>query len=166
MKHSMCALKICLLLYLISNLFGCGSVPVYKGYSGEKNRSELALIRCDSEHNNQFLAGLDKRLYIFNIDGDSTYSFSSSLLANQEHPESALVEPGRHYITVRYDYFATRAYGSLWLDAEAGRNYLIKMAIKGYAIIFWIIDEDTGDVVGGIPGGEPKVAPPSRDMFI
>lgn len=144
------------LLYVV--LSGCAAVPTYHAYVDKSlSKEKLALIKCDSEHNNNIFAGFDRRLYITKVDDQSTYSFINGLISNQEYPESAYVEPGRRYINVKYQHSNIYAYGKLWLDAEAGKTYEVKTAIKGYKIQFWIEDESSGVLVGGIQGGEPEV---------
>lgn len=62
-------------------------------------------------------------------------------------PDKVLVEPGRRYIIVRYNNEQGYAFGRLWLDAEAGKTYIVKIRIKNYSIIFWAEDEKTGETV-------------------
>ena len=50
----------------------------------------------------------------------------------------------------------TFADGKIWIDCEAGKTYAIRRDIDGYKVRLWAEEEDTGKVVGGIPGGEPK----------
>ncbi len=61
--------------------------------------------------------------------------------------------PGRHRVVI---WIRTRGGDGevpLWLDAEAGKTYLVKKEILGYGYHAWIEDQDTGRQVGG--SGEP-----------
>lgn len=136
---------------------GCATFPPYKAYTDEATaKSELAYLKCDSQHNHDLLGGLDQRLYISKIDNEGTFSFFYSIISNQMFPESAYVLPGRHYISINYRNLNWYANGQLWLDAEKGETYIVRKAMKNYEIRFWIENERTGKLVGGIPGGEPE----------
>lgn len=136
-------------------VLGCATVPPYKAYQGEKKPSELAVIQCDSEHTSNMFVALDERLYISKIDGKSTFNLMHALSANQEYPEQASVEPGRRYLELRYQ---GRGYAKmdLWLDAEAGKIYIVRKKAGGGKVRLWIEEKETGKVVGGIRGGEPE----------
>lgn len=141
---------------------GCQSTPTYTTDGAETlDRSSMAFLVCDSENRSSFLKGLDKRLYIVDIDGKNTFDLGSALFANQSHPERAWVEPGRHYVRVLYEYFGSYAHGNLWLDAEAGKVYRIKKRAEGYQVFFWIVEQESGEPVGGVRGSEPEEAPPA-----
>jgi hypothetical protein len=78
-------------------------------------------------------------------------------------PVEAFVMPGRHYLGV--DYIGrgpggiVGAGGAIWLDAEAGHTYQVRWSIANRGVRFWLADESTGAIVGGILGGEPDPAP-------
>ena len=149
-------MKYVLISTIILIVLGCASVPPYKAYQGEKKPSELAVIQCDSEHTSNVFVALDERLYISKIDGKSTFNFAHALTANQEYPEKAYVEPGRRYLEFRYQ---GRGYAKmdLWLDAEAGKTYIVRKEAGGGKVRLWIEEKGTGKVVGGIRGGEPEL---------
>ena len=46
------------------------------------------------------------------------------------------------------------ATGTLWLDAEAGKSYIVRKRVEGYGVRFWVEDTATGQTVGGIEPGE------------
>ncbi|WOB06946.1 hypothetical protein [Piscinibacter gummiphilus] len=75
------------------------------------------------------------------------------------HPDKVFVTPGRHYLKAMYYRDRAYAHSSMWLDAQAGREYAIRSEVKGYSVRMWLEDTTTKEVVGGIPGGEPNPAP-------
>ena len=72
------------------------------------------------------------------------------------YAEYAWVTPGRHYLDLHYTYMNSFAWGQVWFDAEAGKTYVIRKQITGYSVRFWVEEEETGKLAGGIPGGEPE----------
>jgi hypothetical protein len=135
-------------------LLGCATTPPYKAYQGEKKLSDLAVIQCDSERAHGMWRGLDRAVWITKIDAKATLKPSSLHL---HPPEEAWVESGRHYLEVRYTDHGGHADGKLWLDAEAGKTYIVRKKIEGYGVRFWIEEKESGKVVGGSArGGEPE----------
>jgi len=133
-------------------LSSCAS-GTFKGYSGvEKDRSDLAKIECKVERHGPAW----QKLFISKVDGKSTFDFGASLGFSGSYPKSALVLSGRHYLQIRYEYAGSFSHGTIWFDAEAGKNYTVKSNTEGYSTTFWIIDDITGERIGGVPGGEPK----------
>ena len=78
------------------------------------------------------------------------------------YPDKMLVKPGRHYLTAFYFRDRMYTYGSLWVDAEAGREYVFNSQVIGRSIRIWLEDAATGVRVGGIPGGEPNPDPSAK----
>lgn len=148
--------KFILIFTVVLSLLGCATVPPYKAYQGEKKLSDLAIIQCDSEHAHKIFVALDERVYISKIDDKSTFNLMHALTANQEYPEQASVEHGRRYLEVRYQGHSGYTKMDLWFDAEAGKTYIVRKAVEGRNIRFWIEEKESGKVVGGIRGGEPK----------
>jgi len=79
-----------------------------------------------------------------------------------KYPDKVLVKPGRHYLTAFYFRDRMYTYGSLWVDAEAGREYVFNSQVIGRSIRIWLEDAATGVRVGGIPGGEPNPDPSAK----
>jgi len=149
-------IKYILILAVLLCSLGCSTPPPYKAYQGEENLSDLALIQCDLEHPRKLFGLIIERFMIMKIDGKSTFSLARSLTADQEYAQQALVKSGRHYLDVKYALRRGYASGDLWFDAEAGKTYVVRKAVRRRGIIFWIEEKESGKVVGGIPGGEPK----------
>lgn len=105
-----------------------------------------AKIKTESDHNHTLFPGLDQRVYIANLDGRSLYRLSTTT----DYPEAMLVDPGRHTITVRYNYYNGYAFGRIWWDAEKEHEYIVRRELSGYAVRFWIEDVATHRPVGGI----------------
>lgn len=115
-----------------------------------------ATIIGESEHRHKINRHMDRRILITRLDEKSLLKSRLSLVFGiVNYPEQITVAPGRHYIDVQYTYFNTYSNQKLWLDAEAGKTYIVKKKITGYSVQFWIEEADTGKVIGGIPGGEP-----------
>jgi len=72
------------------------------------------------------------------------------------HPNIVYVLPGKHNFTVKYKHSNWYASGNLWLVASEGKSYTIKSVIKGYNILLWMEDSETGEAVGGITGSEDE----------
>jgi len=141
-------MKYILIFTAVSSLFGCSSSipPPYKAYQGEKKLSDLAIIQSEGTY-----------IWIMTIDGKTTLTDFDSFIGLLRFPEQVLAEPGRHTFEVRFVRGTGSAEGKLWLDAAAGKTYIVRKEIKGYNIRFWIEDKESGKVVGGnVRGGEPK----------
>jgi hypothetical protein len=96
------------------------------------------------------LFGDKQRVIITRIDhakvhGPRMFSFESN-------PQDLL--PGRHIISVEFSLNNSSTTGRLWLDAEAGKSYIVRKRIEGYGVHFWIEETDTGRIVGGTEPGE------------
>ncbi len=105
-----------------------------------------ARIKTESDHKHAILGGLDRRVYIMNVDGRSLWRMGNS----SDFPEAMLVDPGRHTIMVRFDHFNQYANGRLWWIAESEHEYLVRREVSGYAVRLWIEDVATHLPVGGI----------------
>jgi hypothetical protein len=62
--------------------------------------------------------------------------------------------PGRHKVHVRYTMGNWVSGGSLWLDAEAGKAYVVRAHREPRGVQFRIEEVATGKIVGGIDPGE------------
>ena len=125
-----------------------------EGASSNDGRS--AKIECDSEHSHGILIGLDQKVFIAAIDGKSSFTLSGLLTDTAAYSEIAYIKPGRHYVDIKYTHLGSFADGKVWFDAEAAGSYIIRQRIKGYGVLFWVEDQNTHKIVGGIPGGEPE----------
>ena len=142
--------RLTLLAVLSALIAGCATIaePELPTSSVDSGR---ARISGDSETAHKFWKGLDQRVFITKLDGKSQFRLSLT----SDYPQTVIVVPGRHYLDVQYRLFNMFANGKLWLDAEAGKSYLIKKKQRQYAVSLWIEEADSGRVVGGVPGGEP-----------
>jgi hypothetical protein len=120
-------------------------------------------IACESEQTHTVLQGLNAKLYITAINGKSTRRW---LTLDTNFPEAAEVAPGRHYLDLMYGKLNSVAHGKVWFDAEEGKHYIARKALRGYSVFFWIEEAGTGKAVGGIPGSEPdlQTRPPPKEF--
>ena len=136
-------------------LCGCASPRTFI-QAGASKETNSAKITCDSETNHNVLIGLNSKVYIASIDEKSTATFAGFMTDAEPYAQVAYVTPGRHYLDLKFSQMNSFAWGRVWLDAEAGKSYIIRKKAKNYAITFWVEEMDTGKIVGGIPGGEPE----------
>jgi hypothetical protein len=117
--------------------------------------SEITVPAADT---NAILHKFENRVFIMSIDDKSTATLWGFLTDNEPYAEIACVRPGRHHLNLKYKSadptFGFFAFGRVWFDAEAGKNYFVRDRIKGYTVEFWMEESETGKVVGGLPGGE------------
>jgi hypothetical protein len=97
-----------------------------------------------------FFFGPKQRVVITRVDhekvpGPRLNSFQSN---------AQTLSPGMHIITVEASVNNMHAGGRLWLDAQAGKSYIVRKRTVGYGVHFWIEETDTGRVVGGEQSGE------------
>ena len=112
------------------------------------------MVNADSENRHTVFSDLDRRLYITHVDDVSTNNFCFNW--PDCHAQEVRVAPGRRYLKLRYAHLNGFAVGTVWLDADAGRKYVVRKRISGYALQFWVEDATTGRTVGGIPGAEEE----------
>ncbi|KNC68045.1 hypothetical protein [Pseudoalteromonas ardens] len=136
---------LCLLL-----VAGCSSTHTQQGVDLTKEGSFIT-ISTDSEKNNRILTGLDKRIVITSLNDKSLFRVGW----DSHYPDVVHVKDGVQTIEVRFNYKNSYANGCVWVDAKFGENYIIKQAMDGYSIIFWVENTQTGEKVGGICGSEP-----------
>jgi hypothetical protein len=94
--------------------------------------------------------GPKQRVIITRIDHEKVHG--PRLFSFESNPQD--LSPGRHIISVEIQVTTSTATGRLWLDAEAGKSYIVRRHIEGYGVRFWIEETDTGRVVGGVEPGD------------
>ena len=124
------------------------------------NRDEVATITGTVVGNHKILKGLDQRVVISSVDHVPVAMLFLDPTANTIQT----LKPGRHLINVKYSQLRWISTGRMWIDAEAGKAYRVHAraykdperfdAIK---VQFWIQDDASGAMVGGVDqGDEPK----------
>ena len=111
-----------------------------------------ARITGDTERAHGMLRGFDQQVGITSLDGKSLFRMGW----DTDFPESLIITPGKHVIGVRYMYMNAYANGTIWLDAESEKSYIIRKQPHNYSVSFWVEETDTGKRVGGIFGQENK----------
>jgi hypothetical protein len=94
--------------------------------------------------------GPKQRVIITRIDHEKVHG--PRLFSFESNPQD--LSPGRHIISVQIYLNTSSATGRLWLEAEAGKSYIVRKRIEGYGVYFWIEETDTGRVVGGVQPGD------------
>lgn len=138
-------------------LCGCATQRTYTQAGVPHDPAASAMIVCESENTHKILNGLNQKVFIAKIDEKSTFTVKGALTDTAPYAEAAYVTPGRHYLDLQYSHLNSYAWGRVWFDAEAGGSYVVRRQISGYAVTFWVEDMETGQAVGGIPGGEPPL---------
>jgi len=143
-----------LILVVALGSTGCLSpLPPAKTFQGEEDLSALAVI--EAEPHRPYTAfdvnGFD-HVMITAVDGKSTEdAVRKYLFPGMEAPEKVMVQPGRRYLSVRWRLNRSWANGKLWLDAEAGKSYVVhKTFLPDGKARFWIAEGPSGKTVGGI----------------
>jgi hypothetical protein len=122
---------------------------------------EVATITGSVISSHTFLNRLDERTVITSID---RIPVAVVLLVNANTTQT--LKPGRHFIHVRYTHGRWNSNGRLWVDAEAGKAYLIHAREEGSGVRFWIENKASGAIVGGVDTGDddgkdgPATPPP------
>ncbi|RLB28108.1 MAG: hypothetical protein DRG66_04220, partial [Deltaproteobacteria bacterium] len=134
----------CLVIFVIlSCSAGCATAP-YKAYSGpDLPRDKVAKIIGEIK-----TGVYPEKITITGVDNKPTADFF--------YPNIVYVLPGKHNFTIKYKHSNWYASGNLWLVASEGKSYTIKSVIKGYNILLWMEDSETGEAVGGITGSEDE----------
>lgn len=88
-------------------------------------------------------------LVIVSLDGKSL----GKGLFGARYPSSVRLTPGRHAVRLAYRTPTYTASGDMWLDAEAGKAYSIRLDHNGGAIHMWMAETATGRPVGGLDDG-------------
>jgi len=134
----------CVVTLAATMLAGCTSTrPRYQQPAGDP--SSLATLKMSQRH-----------LGIFAIDGADALSVSQYVFSGQGFPESYYVTPGKH--TVLAIDGGRENSMTLWILAEPGKEYLLRMESGDHRYRMWFEDASNGRVVGGLVGSddEPK----------
>jgi hypothetical protein len=124
------------LLLISTVLFGCKTTYTPESLKGQ-SVNELAFVQADTEKDHGIFIAFDERLYITNINGESTYR-----LMEDGHAESAYVKPGRNEIKVSYFHHNISSYGCVSFVAEPNQKYLIKKKRDNMKVYFWVVKGD------------------------
>jgi len=142
--------KFTVLTILIVMLTACasivGEVDPTKEISLEGTGKALVFADSDNTHVSALTRGKNNHDFITRLDGKGLHRLGG----RADFPEALLVEPGRHNISVMYQYYQLTANADLWFDAQAEKSYIIRSKTSGMTIYFWIEDQATGQKVGGI----------------
>lgn len=127
-------------------LTGCSAVPTYQTYSGAALPSQkIAFVKTESERNNAILSGLDKRMYIIDVDGIRPPTKSTS---DVPYPESATLLPGFHQIKLLWQHMGKWAIVKVGGRFEAGQSYIIRQQPDSKLLHIWIEDASSKASVG------------------
>jgi hypothetical protein len=91
----------------------------------------------------------DRRMYLRRIDGRAISTVDQLLRQGPEGPTGVKLLPGRHAIELRYAGEQGHAEGRVTWVAVGGHCYLIKCSLHGYALVFWVEDVATREIVDG-----------------
>ena len=132
----------------VAGLFAACCLPVAIA-EGKDAPYEVATITGTVVSSHTFLNRLDERTVITSIDH---VPVTVALLANANTTQT--LKPGRHSIHVRFTHSRWNSNGRLWVDAEAGKAYIIHSREEGSGVRFWIEDKASGAIVGGVDTGD------------
>jgi hypothetical protein len=118
--------------------------------SGTTAATAVATISGSTSGTHTILTGFNQRILITRIDHKTL--FLAMFLSGK--PNTVTLTPGRHRIRVNLEVTGLVAIGKLWLDAEAGKAYIVRGRSERQGVQFWIEEADTGSIVGGIDPGE------------
>ncbi|MET0068972.1 MAG: hypothetical protein ABW096_02975 [Candidatus Thiodiazotropha sp.] len=142
-------------IIMILLLSGCASRPlnsdpyVYIPDSVDVDHpEEYAIIKTISEHNHIFFAGLDERVQISSLDGQSLFKWSWV----SEYPIVSYLPQGVHEVTLRYAYLNTYAYSCFSFYADKGMIYTVNHAVSDRRFKYWV----EAETVGRVPLGKCK----------
>jgi hypothetical protein len=97
----------------------------------------------------KILRGFNEKVVLTSID-HKLIAYQLILALNT----TKTLTPGRHTLHVRYTQGTLVSRGSLWLDAEAGKAYVVRGHADSRGVLFRIEEVATGRIVGGIDPGE------------
>lgn len=127
-------------------LTSCAAVPTYQTYDGAAlPNDKIAFVKTESERNNVILAGLDKRMYIVDVDGIRPPSKSTT---DVPYPESATLLPGPHRLTLLWEHHGRMAIVKVDGRFEAGKSYVIRQQPDSKLLRVWIEDASSKASVG------------------
>ncbi len=144
-------LKLALSIFLILFTASCSSIYVQNGID-LNDKNSFVTISTDTEKNHRIFKGLDKRVVITSLNGNSLIRIGW----DYHYPDVIHVNEGVQIIEVRMNHMNYYADSCLWVDAKLSENYIVRKEIENYSVAFWIANIETGERVGGICGSEPK----------
>jgi hypothetical protein len=127
-------------------LTGCVTAPMQM-YDGKKIAPSSEAVILGQGDEKSFLL-LDK-VFITKVDSRSTYKLRNQFNSSP-HPQIVYVRPGRHTISVKYINGPEYSSADLWLETEAGGQYLVRAIPKDNQVFFRIENTVSGEVVGGL----------------
>jgi uncharacterized protein YceK len=147
------SIRIATILFLVTIIISGCATPMVKMYSGAKlPGNQQATIRGSDN--------ADKNTYtrIARVDDERTVDLFTYLFDGGRWAYEVYVLPGKHHIVAKKDIGSQFAWGNLWLVADPGETYIVKVRTEGYSVKMWLENERTGQKVGGIIGdnSEPK----------
>jgi hypothetical protein len=117
--------------------------------SGSTAASGVATITGSQTGTHTILRGLNERVILTSVD-HKPIAIQLLLALNI----TKTLTPGRHKVHVRYMMGTWVSNASLWLDAEAGKAYVVRAHSERRSVQFRIVEVATGKIVGGIDPGD------------
>lgn len=134
------------LVPLLAMLSACTAVAPVHVYDGpQRPLSELAQVQAESEHEHDVMQGLDARMYITHVDGEST--FQLAVTAVSDYPEVVYVLPGSHRFRMQWNQLDLIANPEVTFVAKAGRHYKVHKEEMSGRVGVWVEDLATGQKV-------------------
>ena len=128
---------------------GCAAPGVKHVYSGaQKPDEELATVWGTTNQPGRVFNPARERITITAVDGDATMPWYSP----RDYPATVKVLPGKHELGLRYEYIHGVAHGTIWVDAQAGRIYEVRVMnpqSRTERVYFLIQDITAQTLVGG-----------------
>ena len=122
-------------IVLFSAALLCACAPtLYTAPDLTPNEPPARLV-TDSDPYTPF-RNLGQRIFITEVDGESTYELCWSL--SRCWPEEASVATGFHVAKVHYSFIGGEADGQVSFDAEAGRTYIVRKQLEGLSVRLWV----------------------------
>jgi hypothetical protein len=129
-------------------------LPGPSATAAQEPAAGVATITGSKIGTHKFLRGLNEVVIITRIDHTPMLGTMLGAGFLPPNPNTETLPPGRHRLGVRFQVGNVRSSGRLWLDAEAGKAYIVRARNDGRRVFFWIEEVDTGRTVGGIDAGE------------
>ena len=117
--------------------------------NGSTATTAVATITGSEFGTHKILRGFNEKVVLTSID-HKLIAYQLILALNT----TKTLTPGRHTLHVRYTRGTLVSRGSLWLDAEAGKAYVVRGHAASRGVLFRIEEAATGIIVGGIDPGE------------
>jgi hypothetical protein len=134
------------LLFLLLPLANPASAET-KGASAAR---DVATITGSTSGTHTILKRFNERVVLTSVDH---IPIAIQLLFSSANTTQTL-KPGRHKVHVHYTQGDWGSQASLWLDAEAGKAYVVRAHGDDKGVQFRIEEKATGRVVGGVDPGD------------